>query len=399
MAATHTFIATTTSGAEEALVRELRAIGIHRTKLGRGHVRFTGPPRDGYLACMWSRVASRVFQIIAQFEARDADALYQGLLDTDWREHVRSKGTLWIDFVGRSRHIRDERFGAQRSKDAICDQLRTMTGNRPSVSQQEPDLRLRVHLRDGLVTVSVDLSGEPLHMRSALRFTGPAPLRETLAAAVLWHADWPKRAARGEPLHDPMCGSGTFLLEAAGMALDVAPGLSRKVWGFDRWKSHSPKVWTLVREEALQKKETGKERSLQIFGADADKRAVSAARKNLAAAGCGGLAQIEHQTLAQAMSLTEKPGLLVVNPPYGQRLLSETEAVALHRTLGDTLRHRFLGWTAAVLTEHTLVGSVGLKTSRRIPIRNGPLDCRLAVYEISSTAPHSNAEPKQESLT
>ncbi len=389
MAATHRFIATSAFGTEDALVRELRTLGIHRTKPGKGHVRFSGDLRAGYTACLWSRVASRVFLVIAQFEAMDADTLYQGLLDTDWRVHMRSKGTLWIDFVGGSRQIRDERFGAQRTKDAICDQFRTFTGNRPSISQHAPDLRLRVHLRDGLVTVSVDLSGQPLHMRSPSRATGRAPLRETLAAAVLWYADWPKRAMRGEALVDPMCGSGTFLKEAAGMALDLAPGLARTHWGFDRWSGHDRALWAALRKEAEDRRAAKRQSMpvLKVVGSDIDGRAIQAATRNLEAAGWAGDVDLTTCSVSNARPPDGAPGLVVVNPPYGQRLEDDTQAQQIHRMLGDSMRHHFLGWTVAVITEHPLVGCVGLKPHRRIPIRNGALDCRLAMFDIAESAP------------
>lgn len=397
MATTHRFIATSALGTEDALVRELRTIGIHRTKPGKGHVRFSGGLRDGYTACLWSRVASRVFLVIAQFEATDPDSLYQGLLDTDWRVHMHSKGTLWIDFVGGSRHIRDERFGAQRTKDAICDQFRTFTGNRPSISQQAPDLRLRVHLRDGLVTVSVDLSGQPLHMRSASRATGPAPLRETLAAAILWYADWPKRAQQGQPLVDPMCGSGTILKEAAGMALQIAPGLSRNHWGFDRWKGHDPKLWATLRREAQARRSQGTD-TLRLFGSDVDGRVVQAARRNIEAAGWADHVQLTTGAISDARPPTDGTGLVLVNPPYGQRLEDTDQAAQIHRTLGDIMRHHFLGWTVGILTEHALVGRVGLKPHRRIPLRNGPLDCRLALFDIAQSAPTPRSPDSSKSL-
>jgi len=300
---------------------------------------------------------------------------------------MRPDGTLWIEFIGRSKAIRDARFGAQRAKDAICDHFRDAVGARPSVSQDQPDLRLRVHLRDGLVTVAVDLSGDALHRRKERRTTGAAPLKRTLAAAALWYMDWPKRAKTGCALHDPMCGAGTFLVEAGGMARDLAPGLGRPYWGFHQWLGHSADAWQAQVEEAKERREAGRSVPLKLTGADASPSVIRKAGENLSRAQLDADVRLSRCTIDRASPRAKEPGIVITNPPYGRRLADEGIAHDIHRTLGDVLRQRFLGWSAGILTEHSLVGSIGLKPTRRIPLMNGPVDCRLITLEISSQAP------------
>jgi 23S rRNA (guanine2445-N2)-methyltransferase / 23S rRNA (guanine2069-N7)-methyltransferase len=387
MAKSHTFTATTILGAEEALVQELRAVGIQRVSPGRGHVKFTGKLSDGYRACMWSRISSRVLLNIGKFETTDADGLYEGIRGISWSDHLRPSGTLWIEFIGRSRDIRDTRFGAQRAKDAICDQFRDLVGTRPSVAQDRPDLRLRVHLRDGLVSVSVDLSGDALHRRKEKRTTGAAPLKRTLAAAALWYMDWPKRAKTGAALHDPMCGAGTFLVEGGGMARDLAPGLGRDYWGFQGWLGHEASAWQSQVDEALDRREAGRANPLRLSGADASASMLRKAEENLNRTQLDRDVRLSRCTIDRARPRVGDTGIVLTNPPWGRRLAEEGVAQDIHRALGDVLRQRFLGWSAGILTEHSLVGAIGLKPTRRIPLMNGPVDCRLVTLEISTLAP------------
>jgi len=387
MAKPLTFTATTMQGAEEALTQELKSLGLQRVVPGRGHVKFMGKLSCGYRACMWSRIASRVLLNVGRFQATEPEELYAGIRDIRWDEHISPTGTLWIEFIGRSRSIRDARFGAQRAKDAICDQLRDAHGDRPSVSNERPDLRLRVHLRDGLVTVAVDLSGDALHKRKDRRLTGEAPLKRTLAAAALWYTGWPKRAQQGAILHDPMCGAGTFLVEAGAMARDVAPGLGRPHWGFHRWRGHDEAAWMTLVDEAKERKEQGRSNPIRISGSDASSSVLRKAGENLTRAQLDQDVKLSRCTVDRASPRGREPGLVLTNPPYGKRLVDDGVAQDIHRALGDVLRQRFLGWSAGVLTEFSLVGSIGLKPTRRIPLMNGPLDCRLITLEISSQAP------------
>jgi len=218
--------------------------------------------------------------------------------------------------------------------------------------------------------------------------TGQAPIKESLAAAILHMAKWPELAAKGVPLYDPMCGSGTFLSEGLGIAQDRAPGLDRQRWGFSKWKGHNEGLWERLRREALVRSKAGKKRKVRLYGRDTDSRVLAAARENLKQVGADTSLSLELESMADARppaeSGTQPEGLFVCNPPYGRRLESEDAAIELHREIGSVLRRQFLGWTAFIITEHgRMAKSIGLKPSQRIPVFNGPIECRVLEYGIS----------------
>ena len=384
----HELVLTATRGAEQALADEVRAIlGERPLRVLRGAVRLGGSVEDGYRLCLWSRVASRVLLPLAAGPCPDGEALYAGVRDIDWLEHLGPDSSLAVDFVGLSSTIRDSHFGALRTKDAIVDQLRERVGARPRVDREQPDVRIHVRLHDGRATVSLDLSGAALHKRGVGRATGPAPLKENLAAALLLQAGWPALAEEGAPLLDPMCGSGTFLIEGAGMALDRAPGLARRRWGFSGWRGHDAAALQRLLDEAHDRRRAGAEREIAIFGADIDPEAVTMARSNARKA------HVPIRLKVRAFDEIEPPvgpenassrGLLVTNPPYGERIGGD-EVEDLYRELGDGLRRRFLGWSAWVLAgSPALSRRIGLKPHTRAEIHNGPLDCRFVGFDISS---------------
>jgi 23S rRNA (guanine2445-N2)-methyltransferase / 23S rRNA (guanine2069-N7)-methyltransferase len=238
------------------------------------------------------------------------------------------------------------------------------------------------------MTIGIDLSGTALHRRGTGRSGGTAPIKESLAAAILLMADWPRLAKMEVPLFDPMCGSGTFLTEALGMAQDRAPGLNRQRWGFSNWKGHDAALWGRLRDEGHTRSKAGKKRHVRLYGRDTDTGALEAAKENLFQAGAGQGLSLERATMAQARapqgSGKEPEGLFVCNPPYGRRLENEEDAKALHRDMGNVLRRQFLGWTAFVITEHgAMTKSIGLRPSQRIPVFNGPIECRVLEIGIS----------------
>ncbi len=387
MSARHVFTVTVSRHCEEILAAELRRMGLQRVVVEPGAVRFTGRLRDGLRACLWSRVGSRVLLRLGRFEAMSADALYAGVASISWADHIPAQGTLRVDFVGTSSAIRDERFGAQKAKDAIVDTIRRSAGVRPDVDREHPDMTVNVHLRNNVVTVALDLSGAPLHLRTPGRQAGAAPLKETLAAALLQLADWPRRAVAGEPLIDPLCGSGTIVLEAAGMAHDVAPGLVRERFGFTRWLGHDSSAWEELVTEALERRRAGLERPVTIEGGDIDESALIAARTNAHHLGLESV-RFSRQSLDQLRPTGTQPGLVVTNPPYGERLDDPAIAIELQRALGDVLRRHMLGWDAFVLVPLGPVSrALGLRPRARHPLFNGPIDCRLLEVGIAATAP------------
>jgi len=377
----HTFTVTVAYGAEEILTRELRQMGLQRAHTEKGSVRFMGPLRDGMRACLWSRTGGRVLLRLARFEAFTADALYDGIAAIPWRDHLASDGTLWVDFSGTSKHIRNTRFGAMRTKDAIVDVLRTPHGSRPSVTRDEPDIRVNVHLRHGVVTVALDLSGRALHLRTPNRHTTTAPLKETMAATLLLHAQWPKLAAAGAPLIDPMCGSGTLVTEAAAIAADRAPGLLRRQWGFERWPNHQPDAWTELLKEAEDRYQTARPTS-RIVGSDIDPEAIATARHNSKILGLRNL-NFRNMPLAALTPPQETEGLVITNPPYGERLGEDLHEVdALYHQIGMKLR-KFEGWTGAILVPTgPLARAIPLRVRQRIVLFNGPIECRLLLCDI-----------------
>lgn len=237
------FFITCPKGIEGLLLDEVRALGAESAKETVAGVYASGSMELGYRLCLWSRLANRVLLILQRFPAGDAQALYDGVARVDWADHLASNGTLAVDYSGSLPGIDNTHFGALRVKDAIVDRLRTPSGERPSVDKSNPQLRVNVHCRNGEVQLALDLSGNSLHQRGYRLQQGAAPLKENLAAAVLIRANWPAMAAQGAALADPMCGSGTFLVEAGLMAADIAPNLQRQHWGFSHWLQHVPAMW------------------------------------------------------------------------------------------------------------------------------------------------------------
>lgn len=382
-------IATCAQGLEPVLEAELRTLGFPRIRTLRGAVLFGAAIDDGYRALLWSRVASRVLFQLARFPCADRDELYDGVRTIRWNEHLGPRTTFAINFVGVSRTLRHSGFAARVVKDAIVDQFRDEHGQRPSVDLEEPDLRVHVHLAAGKATVSIDLAGPPLHQRGLQREAGPAPLKENVAAAILQLAGWPAAAREGRPLCDPMCGSGTILLEAAMVARDVAPGLHRTRWGHDHWRGHDSRVWGTLLDEARARKHAGRAVEVGLYGGDVDPDVLPYAVRNLARAGFADVVgQLVCRDARGASAPEPIPGLLVTNPPYGTRLNDEARADALLRDFGDTLRHHFLGWTAWILVGRPRQArALGLRPNARHPVRNGRLDARLLEVSIADTPP------------
>ena len=287
-----------------------------------------------------------------------------------------------MDFTGIKARLSHSRFAAQRVKDAIVDQFREQAGDRPDVDTRQPDIRINVHMHGEQVTVGIDLSGGSLHKRG-YRETGVlAPLKENLAAAILLRADWPRHAALGGGLVDPMCGSGTLLIEAAWIAGDSAPGLLRTHYGFLHWRGHDASAWKTLVDEAIERQQAGLETLPPMVGYDHDAAAIRQAAANIQGAGLTGLIHVERRDLGAARPPRKASGgLVVTNPPYGERLGEQHELVPLFLRLGETLRQHFPGWTAMILNGSGC--QIGLKPERTWQLFNGPLECRLERFEIS----------------
>jgi len=384
MSALLPLFATTPRNLEALLTDELRALGAVEIKEGRAGVSFQGDLSIAYRACLWSRLANRILLPLTQFPASTPEALYDGIRTLDWSQHLGPHNTLAVEFHTSRSAITHSHFGALKVKDAIVDQFRERTGERPSVATEEPDLRINVYLHDNQAVVSLDLSGESLHRRGYRVKTVVAPLKENLAAAILLRARWPEIASQGGPLVDLMCGSGTLPIEAALMAADIAPGLNRTYYGFLRWRGHDSGLWEKLLSEARERRDAGLQKLPPVRGYDLDPSAVRAAQANVACAGLSAQVHIERRELADCREETTGPsGLVVANPPYGERLGEASELPALYRSLGDALKHCYRGWRAAVLTGNPELGKgMGVRAHKMHVLWNGAIECKLLHFEL-----------------
>jgi 23S rRNA (guanine2069-N7)-methyltransferase / 23S rRNA (guanine2445-N2)-methyltransferase len=382
------WFATCPKGVESLLCDELDSLGAQTTRETVAGVHFTGPRALAYRACLWSRLANRVLWPIAQLDAKDGDALYHSMKGIDWGRLFAPTMTITIDFSGENRNIRNTQFGAQRSKDAIVDWFVAATAQRPSVDRANPDVRLNVRLVRDRAHLSVDFSGGSLHQRGYRLQSGVAPLKENLAAAVLLRADWPGIAARGGALIDPLCGSATLLLEGAMMAANIAPGLARKRFGFERLLMHDAAQWQAIRSDALALAERGRAAQLpEIRGYDWDPAVIRRAQQNIARIGLEKVVRVSCKPVSELRKPDHRPlpfGLLICNPPYGERIGEKDSLMGLYRQLGEAMIREFPGWQAGVLTSDLDLGkATGLRSHKRYALFNGKLATSLLLFDLA----------------
>lgn len=388
------FFAVAPRGTEGVLAEELLGIGISSVEERRGGVAFGEGLTEAYRACLWSRVASRVLLPIRTFQASDANALYEGVRSIDWVQHLGAEHTLAVDVAGKNAAAGPGQFVTLKVKDAIVDSVRDHECSRPNIDTSRPDVRINVYVRGTSITVNIDLSGRGLHRRGIDRAGTEAPLKENLAAAILRLAGWPAREA-SYPFFDPMCGSGTLLIEASWMALDVAPGVTRERLGLNKgWRGHDALLWERLREEATERTRAAASRILCVSGADSSQAAILVARANLRRAGLESRVQIERRELRMTTPPESGPGILVTNPPYGERLGDTAELGPLYESLGDVLKRCFPGWKAWIFTgSPVLAKRIGLRSSSRHVLFNGPIESRLLEIPISAGPIKSGAGP------
>jgi putative N6-adenine-specific DNA methylase len=370
------FFATTAKGVEELLAGEVAALGIDGATVKRGGVRFSGTMDACYRANLWLRTASRVLLYLAEFPCDTPQSLYDGVRSIPWTDFLTPEMTLAVDCNLRDSAMTHSGFVALKTKDAIVDTIRDRFGSRPDVDTRDPDLRVNVHLVKNLCTVSLDTSGIPLDRRGYRLERNEAPLRETLAAALVMLSGWDGMT----PLADPMCGSGTIPVEAVLKASGRAPGLLRSGFGFQRWPGFDSSLWQRLvseaRESALDTL------PVQVIGCDRSARALAVARQNSERAGVSAMINLDRMELAD-FAPPSGPGTLLFNPPYGHRLGDEEELKPLYRQIGDVMKKRCTGYTAYLFTGSAeLAKCVGLRASRRIVLFNGPIECRLLRYEL-----------------
>ncbi|MGH8565776.1 MAG: bifunctional 23S rRNA (guanine(2069)-N(7))-methyltransferase RlmK/23S rRNA (guanine(2445)-N(2))-methyltransferase RlmL [Gammaproteobacteria bacterium] len=387
--------ATTPKGMERLLARELTTLGAASVRTGRAGVYFEGDLAMAYRACLWSRLASRVLWPLSRFPAPSPEALYEGVGAIHWDEHLAPAGTLAVRFEAVDSAITHSQFGALKVKDAIVDQLRERHGERPLIDRERPDVRVHVYLYRDQASLGIDLSGEALHRRGYREEGGPAPLKENLAAALLVAAGWPALAESGAPFADPLCGSGTLPIEAALMAFDIAPGLLRPYFGFLGWRGHDPIVWAELLEEACARRAQGP-RDNAILGSDGDPMAVQRALSHVVRARLAEKIRIERCALVDLRPQAGRPGLVVANPPYGERLGRDPDLPRLYAALGDALKRGFPGWRAAIFTHNPgLAHRLRAVPERTQVLYNGALRCRLYCFPVPSAPQAAIATPPE----
>ncbi|MCT8814244.1 bifunctional 23S rRNA (guanine(2069)-N(7))-methyltransferase RlmK/23S rRNA (guanine(2445)-N(2))-methyltransferase RlmL [Glaesserella parasuis] len=391
-----TYFATAARGFEEMLKTELEQITHAQCKVAQGGVHFTTDLKGAYQALLHSRLASRILLPLINTKFFSDSDLYASVVAYDWQSIFDPKDTFFVDFNGTNREIRNTQFGAMRVKDGIVDYFERKGFARPTVDKIRPDIRLHAYLNREELIISLDLSGEVLHMRGYREETGKAPLRETLAAAIVLRSGWQK----GTPLVDPMCGSGTLLIEAAQMQANIAPQINRIHWGFDSWKGHQIELWKRVWQEAKEgeilplsafgtsPREQGEESKELFFGFDLDHRVLQKAKQNAKNAGVADLIQWQQGDVSALKNpIAEQVGTVICNPPYGERLGTTPALIALYSVFGQRLKQQFAGWNASIFSgEPELLNCLRLRSARQFKAKNGPLECVQKNYLISENA-------------
>ncbi|MFM5715843.1 bifunctional 23S rRNA (guanine(2069)-N(7))-methyltransferase RlmK/23S rRNA (guanine(2445)-N(2))-methyltransferase RlmL [Aeromonas allosaccharophila] len=402
------FFATCPKGLENLLADELTTLGAEQVRETVAGVHFKGELAIGYKACLWSRFASRIVLVLSEFQMNDDLDLYLGAHTIPWEEHFSGTSTIAVDFTGTNPAIRNTQYGALKIKDAIVDRFTKRGHVRPDVDKKSPDIRIMAHLGKGKANITLDLSGPALHQRFYRQGTGEAPLKENLACAMIARSGW-----AGEPMMDPMCGSGTLLIEAAFIAADMAPALRRERFGFDRWLQHDSELWQSLMMEAQVRAKRGMQRcEVKLFGCDADQRVLLKARDNAKAAGVAHLITFKQADVTKLENPLPMPalvegeegqgearqvGMLISNPPYGERLGEFPALLEVHQALGDALRRSFQGWRVSILSASPeLLSCLRLRADKQYRLFNGALECQLRNYQIALDSVASQKEVAQD---
>ncbi|AWB52116.1 bifunctional 23S rRNA (guanine(2069)-N(7))-methyltransferase RlmK/23S rRNA (guanine(2445)-N(2))-methyltransferase RlmL [Pasteurella multocida] len=386
--------ATTARGFEELLKVELTDLGAMDCQITQGGVHFHADEETQYRVLLWTRLASRILLPIVTCKVYSDLDLYSAVVGQNWLDYFDEKVHFMVDFNGTNREIRHTQFGAMRVKDGIVDYFERVGKPRPNVDKSQPDIRIHAYLNRAELVISLDLSGEALHMRGYREDTGKAPLRETLAAAIVLRSGW----QLGTPLVDPMCGSGTLLIEAAQMQANIAPQLHRLHWGFDFWKGHNQQAWDKVKGEAIELAEQtfNQNQKANFYGSDLDHRVLQKAKRNAQNAGVAHLIQWQQGDVAALKNpFVEEKGTVICNPPYGERLGTTPALIALYSVFGQRLKQQFADWNVSIFSgEPALLDCLRLRSHRQFKAKNGPLDCVQKNYHISprTTASEENTQ-------
>ena len=386
-------IAKTFKGLEEVLAQELIALGANNVQIGRRAVSFTGDKALLYRANLCLRTALRVLVEISTSRRLDItrsrkpeDALYDAVKSIDWSKYMTPDSTFAIDATVYSETFRNSRFVTYRVKDEVADYWMERTNQRPNVNTENPDIRINVHIANEQLTVSLDSSGESLHKRGYRVATTEAPINEVLAAGMLLMAGWQGQS----DFYDPMCGSGTIPIEAALIARNIAPGIFRNEFGFERWPDFDADLWNDIYNDDSQEREFDH----KIYGSDASFYAIQQAAKNVKSAGVQKdveLRQIRMEEIKPIANSQQLTALVMINPPYGERLASNKDMEDLYGKIGTALKHQFTGATAWIISSNdAAMKCIGLKPSKKMRLLNGELDCQFNKYELFQGKRKSN---------
>jgi putative N6-adenine-specific DNA methylase len=370
------YFATVARGLEEIAAKELESLGAIDVRPNFTGVHFRGDKALLYKVNLWSRVIFRVLMPIYEIKSYNAEQLYQNVYKLDWEKYIQTQDTFAVICTGGNKNLNHTHFTALKIKNAIVDRQRQQIGKRSNIDIEYPDVLINAHIEGDRCLLSLDSSGSSLHRRGYRPAMGLAPLKETLAAALLEIAEWKPNI----PFLDPLCGSGILPIEAALKSLNIAPGLYRKQFGFQTWRDFDRALWQKILTEA--KESQFSELSAPIFGSDRDLDILQQARVNAQYCGIEKHIQLTQKNLSEIEASAEN-GMIICNPPYGKRIGDIQELGGFYKLLGDIFKQRFKGWTAYVLTGNKeLAKQIGLRASRRIPVYNGSLPCTLLKYEL-----------------
>lgn len=368
-------IAKTLYGLEEILSNELRVLGAKRVREMKRSVEFYGDKHFLYKSNIWCRTATRILKPIKKFRAVDENELYDYVLDIDWLEYLNIEKTFAIDVVLTQSNFKNSLFVAQKIKDALADHFREKTGRRPSVDLKNPDIRINCYIIKNQCTLSLDSSGEPLFKRGYRGSTGKAPLNEVLAAGIVMLTEWDKESA----FIDAMCGSGTIIIEAALLARNIAPGLMRTKFGFMNWPDYDRGIYQSLIKKA--KESVIPKLNFEMIGSDISSIQIREAARNARQAGVDKNIIFKQSPIVN-LSPPSAPGILIINPPYGERM-SVNDINEFYHSIGDSFKKNFAGFDAYIFTGNLAAAkSIGLRTARRIIMFNGPIECRLLKFEM-----------------
>ncbi|MBD3652856.1 bifunctional 23S rRNA (guanine(2069)-N(7))-methyltransferase RlmK/23S rRNA (guanine(2445)-N(2))-methyltransferase RlmL [Kangiella sp.] len=380
------FYASCPKGVEALLIDELTALGASNLKEHPSHIVFEGDLELAYKACLHSRLANRVYLCLLDEEFNSVEDMYQKVNSIEWSWHFDMQQTFVVDAIARKNSdIRHSGFASQKVKDAVVDYYQERFEQRPSVDKDNPDYRIHAIINGRQLKIGIDLAGRSLHQRGYRPISGRAPIKENLAAALLIRAGWPELSKKGYSFHDPMCGTGTLLVEAAMIACDMAPGLFNPSYSFENWKQHDAELWqTTIATARRQFNKNKLALNNRFIGSDSHRKSLELAKEVIRNAEFAELIELKEQDIRRPrLEAFSEPGLLLSNPPYAERLGEEDEVMQLYRDFGDYIKSHCIGWQAAIITnEPAFAKAMGMRSHKQYKFKNGAIDCQLYLFDV-----------------